>query len=78
MPGKMTTENHHQMDQFLGELYDSISQGKVDRTKFIGGLAHVMAALDKGNVGEALNWFKSGDRRFTLDDSKLSGSDRLG
>lgn len=42
--------------RFLSVL-DAYKVGEISRDDAVGGLAHVMAALDKGNAGEAVSWF---------------------
>ncbi len=58
--GKLTTEDHETMTQFLEDVLNAHKAGDVTRDEAVGGLAHVMAALDIGNTAEAVNWFKHG------------------
>jgi hypothetical protein len=48
------------MDAFLGHVLDDYKNGAITREEAIGGLAHVMAALDIGNYAEARNWLEQG------------------
>lgn len=45
------------MDAFLERVLDAYKAGEITRDDAVGGLAHVMAALDNGNTGEAVSWF---------------------
>ncbi|WP_218921025.1 hypothetical protein [Massilia putida] len=68
----LSNKQHNQMDGMIGRLYDAIRAGEVSRERAIGGLAHVMAALDIGNTGEAVAWFNQPGVEFFNDalDSK--------
>ncbi len=57
MPKNLSERDHNDMDAFLGEVLDDYKAGTITRDQAIGGLAHVMAALDIGNTGEARAWF---------------------
>lgn len=59
----LTERDHKNMDAFLGHVLDDYKAGEITKDEAIGALAHVMAALDKGNTGEAVNWFEQG-RKF--------------
>jgi hypothetical protein len=50
------------MDSFLGYVLEDFKDGRITKSEAIGGLAHVIAAIDKGNYGEAINWFEQGRR----------------
>lgn len=64
--GNLTNQDHTNMDAFLGHVLEDFKAGTITKKQAIGGLAHVMAALDKGNTAEAVNWFKQG-RKFIRD-----------
>lgn len=51
------------MDAFLGHVLDDFKAGEITKAQAIGGLAHVMAALDLDNYSEARSWFEQG-RKF--------------
>lgn len=59
----LTARDHKNMDAFLGHVLDDYKAGEITKDEAIGALAHVMAALDQGNTGEAVNWFEQG-RKF--------------
>ncbi|GAC1603912.1 hypothetical protein ACWKW4_22095 [Hydrogenophaga borbori] len=65
-PDKLTDADHHRMDAFLGDVLEDFKAGAITKEQAIGGLAHVMAALDIGNTGEARSWFENG-RSFIRD-----------
>lgn len=60
---KLTSRDHKNMDAFLGHVLEDFKSGEITKDEAIGGLAHVIAAIDKGNYGEAINWFEQG-RKF--------------
>lgn len=60
---KLTARDHENMDAFLGYVLDDYKAGEITKDEAVGALAHVMAALDLGNTGEAANWFEQG-RKF--------------
>ncbi len=64
--GKLSERDHKNMDAFLGHALEDFKAGLITKDQAVGGLAHVMAALDKGNTGEAINWFEQG-RKFIRD-----------
>jgi len=59
----LTERDHRNMDAFLGHVLEDFKAGTITKDQAVGGLAHVMAALDIGNYGEATNWFEQG-RKF--------------
>lgn len=63
---KLTSTDHQNMDAFLGAVLDDYRDGVLTKEQAVGGLAHVMAALNLGNVQEARNWFIQG-RKFIRD-----------
>ena len=58
----LTSKEHLNMDSFLGYVLEDFKDGRITKSEAIGGLAHVIAAIDKGNYGEAINWFEQGRR----------------
>lgn len=65
--GELTSRDHKNMDAFLGHVLDDYKEGTITKADAIGALAHVVAAIDKGNTDEARNWFEQG-RKFILRD----------
>jgi O-phosphoseryl-tRNA(Cys) synthetase len=59
--GNLSTKDHQSMDSFLEKVLDWYKTGEITRDDAVGGLAHVMAALDIGNTGEAVAWFERAD-----------------
>ncbi|MGF6444657.1 hypothetical protein [Paraburkholderia youngii] len=55
--GGLSDHDHKKMDAFLERVLNAYKEGVISRNDAVGGLAHVMAALDKGNTGEAVSWF---------------------
>lgn len=64
----LNDDDHKNMDAFLGHVLDDYKEGRISKERAIGGLAHVMAALDLDNYSEAREWFKQG-RKFLSRDS---------
>ncbi len=52
------------MDTFLGMLLDKYKTGAMSKSTAVDICAHIMAALDKGNIGEARAWFEEGIERI--------------
>ena len=63
---KLTESDHQNMDVFLGAVLDDYRAGVLTKDQAVGGLAHVMAALNIGNIDEARSWFREG-RKFIRD-----------
>lgn len=59
----LTDRDHRNMDAFLGAVVDDYKAGVITKEQAVGGLAHVMAALDLDNYGEVRSWFEQG-RKF--------------
>lgn len=57
---KLTETDHQHLDAFLGAVLDDYRDGVLTKEQAVGGPAHVMAALNIGNVGEARAWFLEG------------------
>jgi hypothetical protein len=57
---ELTTQDHEAMDVFLGVVLDDYKDGAITKAQAVGGLAHVMAALDLDNYDEARSWFAKG------------------
>lgn len=58
--GKLSEKDHDNMTEFLGYLIEDVQQGKVSKEHAVAVIAHVIAAVDIGNYGEARNWFEQG------------------
>lgn len=63
----LTNQNHNEMDDFLKRVLEGYKNEEITIESAIDGLAHVMAALDIGNTGEAVSWFKSEGLSFFKD-----------
>lgn len=64
--GNLTDRDHVNMDAFLGHVLDAYKSGEITKEKAVGSVAHVIAAVDKGNHAEARSWFEQG-RKFLKD-----------
>ena len=62
----LTNRDHQNMDAFLRHVLEDHKAGDITTDQAVGGLAHVMAALDIDNYGEAVSWFEQG-RKFIRD-----------
>ena len=45
--GYLSNNDHKDMDAFLARVLDAYKEGEISRSSAVGGLAHVMATLDK-------------------------------
>jgi hypothetical protein len=62
--GNLSNADHNKMDDFLNRVLVAYKNDEISLKNTISGLAHVMAALDNGNTGEALSWFNQDDVSF--------------
>ena len=60
----LTEKNHDEMDAFLSRVLDAFKNGEISKESVCRGLAHIMAALDIQNTGEAVNWFNQKNLDF--------------
>ena len=72
--GSLKNRDHKAMDAFLGRVLDAYKNGEISKSSAIGGLAHVMAALDIRNTAEALSWFSQKGVSFFKDSDDFSGN----
>lgn len=56
----LSEKDHTNLDRFLGLVLDRHKSGELSRARAIGTLAHVIAALDKGNLHEVRQWLEEG------------------
>ena len=56
----LSSQDYQNMDAFLGHVLEDFRAGSITKEEAIGGLAHVMAAIDKGNYDEVTSWLKEG------------------
>lgn len=56
----LTNSDHRNLDSFLSAILDDFQKGAITKEQVIGGLGQAIGAVDKGNHGEAANWFKQG------------------
>ncbi|ACT49613.1 hypothetical protein [Methylovorus glucosotrophus] len=66
-------KDHKAMDAFLERVLDAYKKEEISKSSALGGLAHVMAALDIRNTGEALAWFNQDGVEFFIEGDKLLG-----
>lgn len=64
--GNLSDKDHDNMDAFLGHVFDAYKSGEISKERAIGGVAHVITAVDKGNYAEARQWLEQG-RKFLQD-----------
>lgn len=60
---KLSSRDHQNMDAFLEHVLEDYKSGVITKEQAIGGLAHVIAAVDIRNYDEARRWFEQG-RKF--------------
>ncbi len=69
----LSNKNHNEMDAFLSRVLDAYKNGEISKQSAVGGLAHVMAALDIKNTQEAVSWFNQDGVEFFKRNDSLSG-----
>ncbi|MEF2270570.1 hypothetical protein V3C40_27640 [Janthinobacterium sp. LS2A] len=62
----LTDTDHRNLDGFLSAILDDFHNGAITKAQVMGGLAQAIGAVDKGNHGEASNWFKQGRKLIRL------------
>lgn len=50
------TINHGNLDTLLGKILEAHKEGEVKRSSAVGAIAHIIAAVAKGNTGEVASW----------------------
>lgn len=55
----LTEADHNGLEKLLNVALDGYKNGEMSRETAVGGLAHVIAAIDTGNYAEARNWFQN-------------------
>ncbi len=60
---ELTEQDHVNLDAFLGHILDDYKNAFIGKEQAIGGIAHVVAALDIGNYDEVRSWLEQG-RKF--------------
>lgn len=48
--------NHGKLDALLEKILDAYKSNKVPRNSAVGAIAHVIAAVEKGNETEVHSW----------------------
>jgi len=60
---ELTDKDDANMKSFIGCVLEDYKGGVIIKEQAVGGVTHVMAALDLDNYVEAREWFKPG-RKF--------------
>jgi len=55
---QLSDQDHVNMDVFLRQVLDAYKDGDISRVAAVGTLAHVIAALDIGNIDEVRSQFE--------------------
>lgn len=58
--GRLTNRDHDNIESFLKVVLTRYAAGTLQLDMAVGTLAHVIACLDHGNIGEARRWFEEG------------------
>lgn len=69
--GGLSDKDYKEMDDFLGRVLEAYKNGEISKKTTIASLAHVMAALDTGNTGEAIQWFRQEGVKFFIDQDRM-------
>lgn len=56
----LTKRDHTNMGAFLVHVLEDFKAGQITKEEAVGGLAHVIAAIDIGNYDEAVTWLEQG------------------
>lgn len=56
----LTDSDHVNMEEFFGHVLEDFKAGDITKHQGIQALASVVASIDRGNYGEATNWFEQG------------------
>lgn len=51
--------DHGKLDTLLGKILDAYKSGVVSQGAAIGAIAHVVAAVEKGNESEVQSWLNN-------------------
>lgn len=63
----LSQNDHNSMDRMLKEVLMAYKADELSLNSVVNSLAHIMAALDKGNTGEAILWFNQKDLEYFKD-----------
>lgn len=58
--GTFTRKDHDDLDVLLGHLLDDYKAGAITKEQAVGAIAHIVAALDAGNLDEVKTWLREG------------------
>ena len=56
----LSSQDYQNIDALLGHVLEDFRAGSITKEEAISGLAHVIAAIDKGNYAEVTSWLKEG------------------
>lgn len=56
----LENEDHAQFDVFMRRVLEDHKNGDITTDQAVGGMNHVFAALDNGNIGEVRVWLAQG------------------
>lgn len=54
----LNEKDQENMDAFLGTVLDDYKAGEITKEQAVGGLTHIVAAIESGNCGDVANWFR--------------------
>lgn len=55
--GILSNVDHAALDLFLNQVLDGVTSGTISQEEAVGGLAHVIAAIDIGERTQIAAWF---------------------
>jgi hypothetical protein len=56
----LTDSDIANMDVFIEAVLDAYKDGNLDKVQAVNRIAHVISAIDQGNIEEARGWFRQG------------------
>lgn len=63
----LSENDHNSMDSMLKEVLVAYKEDGLSLNSVVSSLAHIMAALDIGNTGEAILWFNQKNLEYFKD-----------
>lgn len=57
---QLTHKDHDDLDALLGHLLDDYKAGAITKEKAVGTIAHIVGALDAGNLDEVQTGLREG------------------
>lgn len=56
----LNNKDHTNLTAFLGHVLEDFKAGEITKDEAIGGIAHMVAAVDRGEYQQASKWLEQG------------------